>query len=375
MELKSEFEVNVPVERAWAVLTDIERIAPCMPGAELREVEGDEYRGAVKVKVGPITAEYRGKVTFLERDEASHRAVLRAQGREVRGQGHASATISATLEPSQASTRVSVVTELTITGRVAQLGRGVLADVSNNLMSVFVECLELDLLASSTGPGPGAEEEPVAAVPLGDEAVPVAEPVPPSEPHAESPAANEAAEAENTALGVPVEAKEPKPAQPHRAREAAAGAPREPASRHQGARTTRSHRAHEAGAGEAGREPGAAPEGATAPTEPPAVHAGGRQTVRTASPPPAPGGPGEDVPVAELVAEPGAEVPSGAGGSGETAPAETSLLREVAGPSSAPVDLIRVAGPSLLKRALPALVLLAALVTWVLVRRRLRRGR
>ena len=91
MELTNEFRVGVPVEQAWEVLTDVERIAPCMPGAQLQEIEGDEYRGIVKVKVGPITAHYKGAATFVER-EAPTRAVLRAEGRETRGQGNASAT-------------------------------------------------------------------------------------------------------------------------------------------------------------------------------------------------------------------------------------------------------------------------------------------
>ncbi len=153
MELTNEFKVSVPVEQAWAILTDVERIAPCMPGAELREVEGDEYRGVVKVKVGPITAEYRGKARFLEQDEEAHRAVLRAEGRETRGQGNANATITATLEPEGDGTRASVVTDLAITGRVAQFGRGVLADVSSKLLTQFVQCLETTVLAGEGAPG------------------------------------------------------------------------------------------------------------------------------------------------------------------------------------------------------------------------------
>jgi carbon monoxide dehydrogenase subunit G len=155
MELTNEFNVGVPVERAWSTLTDVRVIAPCMPGAELREVEGDEYRGVVKVKVGPITAEYRGKATFLERDEAAHKAVLRAEGRETRGQGNAAATITANLEPDGDGTHVKVVTDLQITGRVAQFGRGVLADVSSKLLNQFVECLETTVL--------GGPAEPAAA--------------------------------------------------------------------------------------------------------------------------------------------------------------------------------------------------------------------
>ena len=98
MELTNDFEVAVPVERAWAVLTDVERIAPCLPGAQLQEVEGDEYRGVVKVKVGPITAQYKGKATFEEKDDENHVAVLKADGRDTRGNGNANARITARLE-------------------------------------------------------------------------------------------------------------------------------------------------------------------------------------------------------------------------------------------------------------------------------------
>ena len=160
MELTNDFRVGVPVERAWELLTDVEGIAPCMPGAQLQEIEGDEYRGIVKVKVGPITAQYKGVARFLERDEAAHRAVLRAEGRETRGQGNANATITARLEPDGDATNVTVVTDLTITGRVAQFGRGVLADVSAKLLGQFVDCLESKLLA----PTPAAAESASASV-------------------------------------------------------------------------------------------------------------------------------------------------------------------------------------------------------------------
>ncbi|HEY3701373.1 MAG TPA: SRPBCC family protein [Acidimicrobiales bacterium] len=146
MELTNEFTVGVPTEQAWALLTDVERIAPCMPGAELQEVEGDEYRGVVKVKVGPITAQYKGRASFVERDVPGLRAVLRAEGRETRGQGNASATISASLHPDGEGTRVAIVTDLAVTGRVAQFGRGVLADVSTKLLGQFVDCLETTVL-------------------------------------------------------------------------------------------------------------------------------------------------------------------------------------------------------------------------------------
>src|SRR5579864_4156181 len=105
MELSNEIQVGVSVPEAWKVLTDVERIAPMLPGAELQEVEGDEYRGVVKVKVGPITAQYKGKAHFVERDEAGGRAVLRAEGRDTRGQGNANATITAILTPEGEGTR------------------------------------------------------------------------------------------------------------------------------------------------------------------------------------------------------------------------------------------------------------------------------
>ena len=145
MELTSEFTVDAPIEQAWTVLTDVERVATCIPGAELQEVEGEEFRGTVKVKVGPITAQYKGTARFLEQDDAAHRVVIKAEGRETRGQGNASATITATLTEADGKTNASIVTDLSITGRVAQFGRGVLSDVSAKLLGQFATCLEADL--------------------------------------------------------------------------------------------------------------------------------------------------------------------------------------------------------------------------------------
>ncbi len=167
MELTNDFRVGVPVERAWDVLNDVELIAPCMPGAQLQEVEGDEYRGIVKVKVGPVTAQYKGAARFLERDEAGRKIVLRAEGRETRGQGNANATITAQMTPDGSGTAVSVVTDLTVTGRVAQFGRGVMADVSSKLLGQFVDCLENKLLTDTPAPAaaPVATGEGTTATP------------------------------------------------------------------------------------------------------------------------------------------------------------------------------------------------------------------
>jgi uncharacterized protein len=186
MELTNDFRVGVPVERAWEVLTDVELIAPCMPGAQLQEVEGDEYRGVVKVKVGPVSAQYKGAARFVERDEAGRKVVLRAEGRETRGQGNANATITAQLTPDREGTAVSVVTDLTVTGRVAQFGRGVMADVSSKLLGQFVDCLENELLTdapaaasvgASAGSGTAASEaasSPSASEPRPEPVVPAA---------------------------------------------------------------------------------------------------------------------------------------------------------------------------------------------------------
>jgi uncharacterized protein len=164
MELINEFSVEVPLERAWAVLTDVETIAPCLPGAQLQEVEGDEYRGVVKVKVGPITANYKGTASFIELDEASRRAVIRAEGRETRGQGNASAVITAELVGTGPSTTdVRVTTDLTVTGKVAQFGRGVMADVSGKLMTQFADNLSTTVLAPGGGEAPEAPAAPEAA--------------------------------------------------------------------------------------------------------------------------------------------------------------------------------------------------------------------
>ena len=164
MELNNEFRVGVSVPEAWKVLTDVERIAPMLPGAQLQEVEGDEYRGVVKVKVGPITAQYKGAATFVEQDEQAGKVVLKASGRDTRGQGNASALITATMIPDGDGTKVTVVTDLTVTGKVAQFGRGVLAEVSAKLLGQFVDTLHADLAAAGSPP-PAAAEVPSAGEP------------------------------------------------------------------------------------------------------------------------------------------------------------------------------------------------------------------
>ena len=141
-QLVNEFTVNRPIDEAWAVITDVERIAPCLPGAQLQEIEGDVYRGVVKVKLGSISPQFKGQASFDERDDAAHRAVLKAEGRDTGGRGNAAAEITAQAESlSPTSTRVVVSTDLHITGKVAQFGRGIIGDVSKKLMEQFADNL------------------------------------------------------------------------------------------------------------------------------------------------------------------------------------------------------------------------------------------
>jgi carbon monoxide dehydrogenase subunit G len=162
--LNHTFSVPVPIAEAWSVLTNVERIAPCLPGAQLQEVEGETYRGAVKVKVGPIQAQFKGQASFVEKDDANYKVVLKGEGRDTGGKGNASAVITARLTAIDAtSTQVDVNTDLSITGKVAQFGRGALADVSDKLLAQFSDNLN-NLIAS----------EPAAAAPA-PEAAPTAE--------------------------------------------------------------------------------------------------------------------------------------------------------------------------------------------------------
>ena len=158
--LNHTFSVNVPIAEAWNVLTNVERIAPCLPGAQLQEVEGETYRGVVKVKVGPIQAQFKGQASFVEKDDTNYKAVLKGEGRDTGGKGNASALITAQLTAIDASsTQVNVNTDLSITGKVAQFGRGALADVSDKLLAQFSDNLN-NLIASEPAVGAPAPVEP-----------------------------------------------------------------------------------------------------------------------------------------------------------------------------------------------------------------------
>ncbi|MEU6063716.1 SRPBCC family protein [Streptomyces sp. NPDC047082] len=150
MELQHEFTVPVPVPDAWRALLDIERVAPCMPGATVEDYDGKTVTGSVKVKVGPITVTYKGTAVFEEQDESAHRIVLIASGRETRGQGTARATVTGTLSEQDGGTAVSVRTDLTVTGRPAQFGRGVMAEVGDRVVGQFAACLSERLAEPAT---------------------------------------------------------------------------------------------------------------------------------------------------------------------------------------------------------------------------------
>ena len=172
MQFQDSFRVSRPLDETWSTLLDVERIAPCLPGAELREVEGDEYRGVVKVKVGPITAQYQGTATLADVDEGDRRIRIDATGRDTRGQGNAKAAITVTMAADGDGTQVDIETDLTITGKVAQFARGgVLQEVSEKLLGQFAANLERDVLGAATlvdatgGNGSGGATEPTASAP------------------------------------------------------------------------------------------------------------------------------------------------------------------------------------------------------------------
>lgn len=191
MQLENSFTVPVPIDEAWRVLLDIERIAPCMPGAVLDSVTGDDFTGRVKVKLGVITLTYQGKASFVEKDEAAHKAVIDARGKDQRGNGTAAALVTATLAAEGDSTRVDVLTDLNITGRPAQFGRGVMTDVGNKLLGQFADKLAAQL---------GAGDQPAADVPTQPESPAVA-----------APAAAPVAEAVRSLPSVPRPVQEPAP--------------------------------------------------------------------------------------------------------------------------------------------------------------------
>ncbi|GIE90216.1 SRPBCC family protein [Actinoplanes regularis] len=174
MKITNEFTVHTSIDRAWEVLTDLAGIAPCLPGAQLTGVEGDDYKGKVKVKVGPVISEFTGTARFTSKDGDAYRAVIDAKGRDPRSAGNAAAVVTAVLTPEGESTRVSVDTDLRITGKLAQFGSGMIKEVSARLLTQFATNLEAKLAADLPSPEPPAAEPPA---PVALPAVPDAEPL------------------------------------------------------------------------------------------------------------------------------------------------------------------------------------------------------
>jgi carbon monoxide dehydrogenase subunit G len=163
MKLANEFTVHVPIDVAWRVLTDLEGIAPCLPGAQLTGVDGDVYRGKVKVKVGPVISEFAGTARFAEKDDSAYRGVIDAKGRDARSAGNAAALITAQLRADGASTVVNVDTDLKISGKLAQFGSGMIKEVSQKLLGQFVTSLEAKIAADNSTPAPAAPPAPTPA--------------------------------------------------------------------------------------------------------------------------------------------------------------------------------------------------------------------
>src|SRR5690349_18422387 len=186
MKLENEFTVPASIDQAWAVLLDVPRVAPCLPGATVEPDQGEEgeYKGQMKIKIGPITASYKGTVKIQEADEANHTVAMRAQAKDARGQGTAAATITSTMEEVADGTKITVVTDMRVTGPAAQFGRGVMQDVSAKLMTRFADCLAQQMQAAP-------DVETTDEAPVEEEAAPAAEaPAAPAESTATTPGAS-----------------------------------------------------------------------------------------------------------------------------------------------------------------------------------------
>ncbi len=178
MELSHQFTVPIGVEETWAHFNDIASVAECFPGAQVTEADESSFAGSVKVKLGPIALLYNGSGTFVDKDEAAHRFVVDAKGKDKRGNGTAGAKVTVSMSDTGGSTDVSVETDLAITGKPAQFGRGVMQDVSDKLLGQFVACLEQRLAA----PEPSVDEPAAASEPSVAAAAPAASPAPPPPP-------------------------------------------------------------------------------------------------------------------------------------------------------------------------------------------------
>lgn len=178
MDLSHQFRVPVPVEEAWAHFNDIASVAECFPGASVTSADGDTFGGSVKVKLGPIALVYNGSGTFVEKDEAAHRFVVEAKGKDKRGNGTAGATVTLTMSGAGGETDIEVLTDLAVTGKPAQFGRGVMQDVSDKLLGQFVACLEERFAGGSEDASPPAEPAAAPVEPSTPDGTSATEPAP-----------------------------------------------------------------------------------------------------------------------------------------------------------------------------------------------------
>ncbi|TCC50218.1 carbon monoxide dehydrogenase [Kribbella capetownensis] len=204
MKLEHKFVVPAPVDEAWVAFNDLGRVVPCFPGATLTSTEGDEFTGSCKVKLGPVSLQYSGNGTFVERDESDHHAVIEAKGKDRRGNGTASVRVVARLTAADAtSTQVTVDTDLTITGRPAQFGRGLIQEVSDRLLDQFTTCLTTTLQTptTSTTPTSGATSAPSTTPATPSASAASTEPTAQAQPAGPAPAAEPAESADQTRVG------------------------------------------------------------------------------------------------------------------------------------------------------------------------------
>jgi len=330
VQLEHSFSVPVGIDEAWPILIDIERIGPCMPGAAIDSVDGDEFTGTVKVKLGPINLTYKGKAAFIEKDADARRAVIDARGRDARGNGTASAKITATLHQEGSGTLVKVITDLDITGKPAQFGRGVMVDVGNKLLGQFADTLAKTL----KGPDATATVTAADAEPAGGDAASAA-----------APASDSAASNGATAKKTAAKKAAPTKAAPAKAAPAKRTRPKPPVKAGEEPATDGATDSSAAGEPADGATAEAAAENAT-------ENAGSGATAAAAATASAVGR--SAVPDPEPVPEPSAS------------PARRSI------DDVEPIDLLHHAGPAVAKRLAPVAV--ALVVVLIAVRRHRRQG-
>jgi carbon monoxide dehydrogenase subunit G len=366
MELEHTFTVPVPEERAWDVLLDVERVAPCMPGASLDSVQGDEIKGRIKVKVGPISMTYAGTARFTERDPQAHVITLEATGKETRGAGTASATVRSMLEARGDQTHVIVHTTLNVTGRPAQFGRGVMAEVGGKLIGIFAGNLADMLTADNAAGSPAAAAGAAQADPAGVAAAAAAQADAARAAAAQADAAGAAAGAAAD-LALPVEELHLALRSHNSLRRDGIHTVGELAARteqqllaidHIGPASVEEIRQKLA---ERGLSLAAA-GGSAASTGSAGSASAGRADVRSAA------GPGGTPASAAGAAAGNGAVPSRAAANGDSRPAGSSPRQDRASsrpPAEEAIDLLSVAGLPVLKRVIPVLAGLAVLIAFV----------